>query len=620
MGALMRFTHFSITNYKGIESARLDLLDSPVSKVHTLVGLNESGKTTLLEAINLITYEGKLDPFNLPGDINYDPHALIPISKRANFNGKISLEAGVRIDQPEKDRIIQELRDDVVEIQVPDTLTLSKEFEFQSSRWIASEVTIPRLQLEIKVRLKGQSELEPLTGELWAKAEDVVRRLLPRIVYFPNFLFDFPDKIYLENPPADALKHKFYCTVLQDVLDAINDGTNVQEHILGRASTGTEADKRNMESVLRQMGRHISREVLKKWDKLFLRSQAAASAGDRRIEVSIDQDSGGPWYVQLQFNDGVDAYSIVERSLGFRWFFAYVMLMRYRALRNSDSKNVLFLLDEPASNLHSSAQNQLLDSFKELPEGCQIVYTTHSHHLINPEWLERAYVVKNAGLDYTHDQDDYSARRTSITLTQYRQFAAQYPNQTTYFQPVLDVLDYSPNRLENVPDAVIVEGKNDFYFINFLQGLVAEREHLNLMPGWGATSLAPMIQLYVGWGRSFIVVLDSDDEGERQKLRYEETFEGLVKARVFTLREFVPELSGKALESILTDSERLAIQRQAYPNTSYEKVLFNRAIQELTLLRKAPEGISKPSLGRIRMLLDGLHRSVQAARLLWRQS
>ena len=52
----MRYTQFRIENYKGIEQLTLRL----TGDVTTLIGLNESGKTTILEAIYCFSY-GKED-------------------------------------------------------------------------------------------------------------------------------------------------------------------------------------------------------------------------------------------------------------------------------------------------------------------------------------------------------------------------------------------------------------------------------------------------------------------------------------------------------------------------------------------------------------------------------
>ena len=46
----MYFTKFHIENFKGIRSMDLDLSE-PGAGIFTLIGLNESGKTTILEAL-----------------------------------------------------------------------------------------------------------------------------------------------------------------------------------------------------------------------------------------------------------------------------------------------------------------------------------------------------------------------------------------------------------------------------------------------------------------------------------------------------------------------------------------------------------------------------------------
>ena len=61
----MQFTHFDIKNFRGIEHVRLSFDSAPDAKVYTLVGLNESGKTTVHEAINYFSYKkDRLDSLN----------------------------------------------------------------------------------------------------------------------------------------------------------------------------------------------------------------------------------------------------------------------------------------------------------------------------------------------------------------------------------------------------------------------------------------------------------------------------------------------------------------------------------------------------------------------------
>ena len=76
----MRYTQFRFKNFKGIENITLPL----TGDVTTLIGLNESGKTTILEAIFCFSYGAEnLDMLD-PGMVSLrDPERWVPVSKRA---------------------------------------------------------------------------------------------------------------------------------------------------------------------------------------------------------------------------------------------------------------------------------------------------------------------------------------------------------------------------------------------------------------------------------------------------------------------------------------------------------------------------------------------------------
>ncbi len=205
--------------------------------------------------------------------------------------------------------------------------------------------------------------------------------------------------------------------------------------------------------------------------------------------------------------------------------------------------------------------------------------------MINPVWLENAFVVKNEGLEYDEDYDNYNAKDTKVILDKYRNFAAQHPNQTTYFQPILDILDYSPGKLENVPNVVMLEGKNDFYTTKyFFEKTLNKRNIINLLPGTGAGSLDDVIRLYLAWGRNFIVLLDSDSAGVKQQKRYKDLFGALVDNCIFLLEDVDATWKGTGMEFLIEEPDRLLIQHKAYPSAvKFNKTHFNRAIQELYL-------------------------------------
>ena len=89
----MDFLNFKIKNFKGIEDTTINLNSN--SNIYTLIGLNESGKTTVLEALNYWSYsqESKETVECLGFQTIQDDYELIPIGETSNFSKQISVSA-----------------------------------------------------------------------------------------------------------------------------------------------------------------------------------------------------------------------------------------------------------------------------------------------------------------------------------------------------------------------------------------------------------------------------------------------------------------------------------------------------------------------------------------------
>src|SRR5690606_25717920 len=97
--------------FKGIEDQTVDLTRNVGSNIFTLVGLNESGKTTILEAINYFAHKPEsLDVLGLDSYEIEDIHNIIPINKRDNFNDSIRIEAGLELSDDEINEIKKEYK------------------------------------------------------------------------------------------------------------------------------------------------------------------------------------------------------------------------------------------------------------------------------------------------------------------------------------------------------------------------------------------------------------------------------------------------------------------------------------------------------------------------------
>lgn len=604
----MKFTEFKIKNFKGIENVTVNLDKSPDANIYTLVGLNESGKTTILEAINFFNPNDKgLSALELPGATIKDYNILIPISKRDNFNETISLIVTIKLDADDLKKINEHTKSNTPFKQVKsvDTIKYYRDYKFKDSKfqeldsrwdgfkgWLKSEAT----EKYIGIRKENGYKEENFS------LANFCNNLIPSILYFPNFLFDFPSKIYLETKVEATAKEKFYIELVQDILYSLENSSNIKTHLVDRIKSGDANDKRNLNSILQKMGKKVTDVVFEAWNRIFKRE-----IKDTRISVNCYTDAEGLTYLEFEIEAQDGIYQINERSLGFRWFFIFLLFTQFRPFRKNTPQNIIYLFDEPASNLHSSAQKQLLKSFENLTKNSKIIYTTHSHHLINPNWLESTYVVKNEGLKL-EDPETYNIKKTNVSIEPYRDFVINHPHNTAYFQPILDVLDYSPSNLESFPNCVLMEGKNDFYTLAYFQEVILTKPtKLNIAPSTGSGNLDTLISLYIGWGKEFIILLDSDKEGGKQKERYIEKFGIIAEPRIFTLEDIDASWKKYKMEKLFDNTEALQFQQTAYPSsTTLNKSYFNRTIQE-SLINKQSFAFSqqtKNNLDKVWTFLD----------------
>lgn len=577
----MKYSEFKIKNFKGIENITFDLDKSPEANIYTLVGLNESGKTTILEAINLFnpTDQG-LSALEIPGTSIKDFNLLIPISRRDNFTDTVSIEVTLSLEQSDLDRINEFLNKETIfrQVQPVNELKYYRNYIFKDSVFVEHQ----RRWDSFKGILKSESSENYISigDNNYPKVNDQLakfcRSLIPSILYFPNFLFDFPDKIYLIPEGEIKAKENFYFDLIQDILFSLNNDTFIKPHIADRILSNDINQRKNLDRLIQLMERKITEVVFDAWNRIFKRQ-----IRDTRIIINYNTEASGRPYLEFEIEATDGIYQINERSLGFRWFFVFLLFTQFRPFRRDTPQNVIFLFDEPASNLHSSAQKQLLTSFENLIGNSKIIYTTHSHHLINPKWLESTYVVRNEGLRI-ENPETYNIKKTNISIQPYREFVTLHPHNTAYFQPVLDVLDYAPSDLESIPNCIFLEGKNDYYTLEYFQNIISSAKNkLHFAPSTGSGNLDTLISLYIAWGKPCIILLDSDNEGKKQKKRYIDEYGLILENRVFTLVDINSSWENIALEGLFNSEEKLKIQKSAYPQSeSYIKSNFNRALQE----------------------------------------
>lgn len=573
LGRNMKYKKFEILNFKGIEKMTFDLSKGRGSDVYTLVGLNESGKTTILQALAFF-YEKIMQ-----SSANFDKYDnslhssgidkltdLIPKNREADFSENVIIKATIEMAQADADKL-SELAD---RFKFKFKKTYSMEFnislviKFRDSK-LQSTVPIVEFDLNPSGTIgRNQREVKLLDDP--SRRRDVgqfIAKRLPAIIYYPNFLLEFPEKIQLEPSVNEEASQAFYRRFLQDILDSFKGDFELQKSIVEKSHSTDDQDRKSLRQTLRKMSAQekiVFREDFKMLSNASKNKSIVISEPEKSKKSDLNHAGSAfnPLQLEIAIEDGINRFSVKERSLGFGWLFAFLLITHFRIQRKHSSKPI-FIFDEPASNLHSTYQMALLKAIDDLVADSKalVIYSTHSHYMINPKWLGAAYIVQNHAASDQED-DPFSRPPTNIGIETYRSFAVHHPDQRTFFQPILDVLEYKPSNLEMIANALIVEGKSDYYFLEIFKRILKEKGFATI-PGTGSGNFRSVTSLYIGWSKPMVIILDADEEGLAKKRAYLEEYGEILNGKIFTLADINPSWEGFEIEDLISSEDRKEI-------------------------------------------------------------
>ena len=575
----MKFIEFNIKNFKGIKNATINLQGG---RIFTLVGLNEGGKTTLLEAIH--SFSPDADTELVVGSdkgAEEQKKQWVPRDKVAFFTGDVLVSALVEFEEGDVDEFIKQAKD-IYDLDIKKECFQERFVLKRMTRFENGDLDTSYFHCSIAYEIKSGKKRK------YRDANDEERRnllailniMLPRIAYFPTFVFDFPSKIYLTEGKGGKINN-YYRKLFQDILDYDSNGLEIDKSIVNRIRKPEARlpwgefiswlhdsdEKSKIQQVVTIAERAITSVIFDRWRDVF-----KEDVGERKIVVSwepeegINKDENGneiittehDLYITIEVEHETQRFEIKDRSLGFRWFFTFLLFTQFRVAR-SDKRPIVFLFDEPASNLHAAAQQKLVESFSEIATDPHVfIYTTHSHYMIEPKWLEQTYIVQNGELD-GKDVISESTRKDhtiDIEAIKYRTFVNSNPSSVSYFQPIMDRLNVAPSKLEYDKRGVILEGKSDQIILRYLSEVHFEKS-INFFPGVGATTLGALISLQKGWGFPVLVLLDFDKAGKTAKRKYINDY-ALQEGEVKCLGELVDGLT--QIESFLEPQDMETIK------------------------------------------------------------
>ncbi len=223
---------------------------------------------------------------------------------------------------------------------------------------------------------------------------------------------------------------------------------------------------------------------------------------DIRLTVEFHKDR-----VAFSLTDRTQTwYSFDERSSGLQHFLGYLLQILLEHER--DDGPFLALLDEPDFSLSAVGQRDVLRFFRRIVElhvsGCQIVYTTHSPELIDPNYPARIVVLRK-GL--------YDEGTTVVAKVHQR-----------LFEPVRTALGARATALPFIDGPnLLVEGETDRIFIVRMSQYLAERRmphldlgYLSILVADGCSRMPRIVLAARGLAgdRAYMTVLiDNDDRG-----------------------------------------------------------------------------------------------------------
>ncbi|WP_431890613.1 ATP-dependent nuclease [Cellulosimicrobium funkei] len=337
-------------------------------------------------------------------------------------------------------------------------------------------------------------ELSRLSGKtVWDVSYRILKSRLPKFFYFSDY---------------SQFKGRIDVNALEQEEDEVgSSAAQTARALLRLARTTPEAlaedDYEDRKAELEAVGHELTREVFKYWKQNEnLRVQFDI---DRQIEQIPNNPSRyevKKTYLDIRVEDTRHAFTnnFSQRSSGFRWFFSFLAAFTEFETRK---EAVVVLLDEPGMTLHGRAQGDFLRFINErLATAAQVVYTTHSPFMVEPDKIARVRIVEDGGPETgaTVTQEALEVREGSL-----------FPLQAALGYDIAQHLFIGATNL-------LVEGPSDFVYLDVLSRRLVEQHRTGLDPLWrvlptGGASNIPAFVSLMGQNLDVTVLVDSGTEG-----------------------------------------------------------------------------------------------------------
>jgi len=368
---------------------------------------------------------------------------------------------------------IERLKDQIIQLQnAYDVQLLALEFVFDGVS-ISNAEKAARKEIESRNQFYNSREL----------AEEIFK-IIPDFELFEDFSSLLPNRIDLE-----------------DIMRANKRAEGYKAAINFLTITGLEYSffQQPSSRILKQKIENLNGELTLNFQDFWRQNVGKKNKIKINFELShydhTNPEKSGKPFIEFWIKDEQERLYPKQRSRGVRWFLSFFLELKATALDKS-KRNKVLLIDEPGVSLHARAQEDVLAVFDDIKEEIQIIYTTHSPHLIDVNKLYRILAVQRAVEDDMKSETlVYSARSlksaTADTLS-----------------PIYSTMGARLNQQEIIKsfNNVIVKDLATFYFMKAVIALTGLDKKCYFLPASGAESIPMMVNILIGWGIEYIIL------------------------------------------------------------------------------------------------------------------
>lgn len=224
------------------------------------------------------------------------------------------------------------------------------------------------------------------------------------------------------------------------------------------------------------------------------------------------EKSGKP-FIEFWIKDESERLYPKQRSRGVRWFLSFFLELKATAM-DSSRQNKVLLIDEPGISLHARAQEDVLMVFDDIKDEMQIIYSTHSPHLIDVNKLYRVIAVQRAV------EDDLNSETLVFNTKSLRAATADT------LSPIYSMMGVRLSQQEIIKafNNVVVKDLATFYLLKAILLLTEYKEkECYFIPASGTSSMPMIINVLLGWGVEYLALNFGNEEEDYMyhKLRKE---------------------------------------------------------------------------------------------------